>query len=59
MPDSSEKPNNTEYAFSQEIESLVKTPQDFIAGKTTARDWSEIKKELNNLYGNVFPDKSV
>lgn len=58
MTDPTEKSHNPEYPFSQrDIESLVKTQQDFIDGKTTARDWSEIKNELNNLYGDVFPDK--
>jgi hypothetical protein len=60
MAHSAEKSDNPEYPFSQhDIESLIKTQQDFIDGKTTARDWSEIENELNNLYGDVFPDKSV
>jgi hypothetical protein len=51
MADSPGKSDNPEYPFSQhEIESLVKTQQDFIAGKITARDWSEIEQELNNVY---------
>lgn len=45
--------NNEEYTFSQdEIESFIKTKQDFIEGKTTARDWIEIEEELDNLYPN-------
>jgi hypothetical protein len=39
------------YAFTKaEIESLVRTKQDFIDGKTTARDWEDIEKELNRAY---------
>ena len=44
---------NQEYVFSgAEIASLVKTKQDFIDGKTTARDWAEIEEDLNELYSN-------
>ena len=40
-----------EYAFSEaEIKSLVKTKQDFIDGKTTARDWNDIEEDLNRAY---------
>jgi len=43
--------NEEDYDFSpEEIESLVKTKQDFLDGKTTARDWEEIKKELEQKY---------
>jgi len=43
--------NNEDHDFSpEEIESLVKTKQDFLDGKTTARDWEEIKKELEQKY---------
>ncbi len=39
------------YAFTKaEIESLLKTKQDFIDGKTTARDWEDIEKELNRAF---------
>ncbi|MDR3696037.1 hypothetical protein [Mucilaginibacter sp.] len=42
---------NEEYVFSEaEIASLVKTKQDFIDGKTTARDWTEIEEDLNRAY---------
>ncbi|MDB4904844.1 MAG: hypothetical protein JWQ63_4125 [Mucilaginibacter sp.] len=42
---------NKEYVFSEaEIESLVKTKQDFIDGKTTARDWNDIDEDLNRAY---------
>ena len=30
-----------------EIESLLKTKQEFLDGKTTARDWSDIEKDLD------------
>jgi len=40
--------NEDEYIFSkEEIESLVKRKQDFIDGKTTARDFDEIEKDLD------------
>ena len=39
--------NEDEYVFSkEEIEGLVKTTQDYIDGKTTARDWEDVKAEL-------------
>ncbi|HWZ05239.1 MAG TPA: hypothetical protein VNX40_16590 [Mucilaginibacter sp.] len=42
---------NEEYVFNEaEIASLVKTKQDFIDGKTTARDWTDIEQDLNELY---------
>jgi signal recognition particle subunit SEC65 len=40
-----------EYPFSDaEIKSLVKTKQDFIEGKTTARNWTDIEDDLNRAY---------
>jgi hypothetical protein len=40
-----------EYTFTEaEIKGLIKTKQDFIDGKTTARDWTEIEEELNRAY---------
>lgn len=43
--------NNQEYVFSTtEIESLVKTKDDFVNGKTTARNWEDIEKDLNSAY---------
>jgi len=52
--------NEEEYLFSKaEIESLVKRKQDFIDGKTTARNWKEIAKELNRKYGAIPPEKSM
>ncbi|HEY2580392.1 MAG TPA: hypothetical protein VGI43_01215 [Mucilaginibacter sp.] len=42
---------NKEYSFTKaEIENLVKTKQDFIDGKTTARNWSDIEEDLNRAY---------
>lgn len=39
---------NADYSFSeQEIKGLLKTKQDFLEGKSSARDWSEIEQELN------------
>ena len=44
---------NEEYAFTEaEIASLIKTKQDFIDGKTTARDWTEIESYLDERYSN-------
>ena len=43
-------PHN-DYSFSEaEIASLVKTRQDFLDGKTTARDWKDIEEDLNRAY---------
>ncbi|CAN5520285.1 hypothetical protein BH09BAC6_BH09BAC6_21320 [soil metagenome] len=40
-----------EYAFSKsEIESLVKTKQEFLDGKTTAKNWEDIEADLNRAY---------
>lgn len=40
--------DDSEYVFSdEEIKSFIKTKQDFLEGKTTARDWSDIEKDLN------------
>ncbi|WP_259069770.1 hypothetical protein HDF24_16550 [Mucilaginibacter sp. X4EP1] len=40
-----------EYDFTEdEIKSLLKTKQDFIDGKTTARNWDDIEKDLNRAY---------
>ena len=45
--------NNQHYPFSEEeIASFIQTIQDFKDDKTTARDWVEIEKELNDLYAN-------
>ena len=41
----------SDYVFSEaEIASLVKTTQDYIDGKTTARDWDDIKEDLKLAY---------
>jgi len=42
---------STEYAFSEaEIKSFLKTKQDFVDGKTTARDWKDIEEDLDRAY---------
>jgi hypothetical protein len=39
------------YIFSEaEIKDFVKTRQDFIDGKTTARDWTDIEEDLNRAF---------
>jgi hypothetical protein len=43
--------NQEEYIFSKaEIEGLLKTKQDFLDGKTTARNWTDIEDDLNRAY---------
>jgi hypothetical protein len=43
--------NKEGYVFSnEEIQSLLQTQRDFIEGKTTARDWTEIKEELDDRF---------
>jgi hypothetical protein len=40
-----------EYIFSEEeIQGFIKTKQDFLDGKTTARDWNDILEDLNRAY---------
>ena len=40
-----------EYNLSKDdIEGFVKTDQDYLDGKTTARDWNDIKKDLDRKY---------
>ena len=42
---------DNEYAFTEaEIEGLLKTKQDFMDGKTTARNWTDIEQDLNRAY---------
>ena len=42
---------DAEYVFSDEqIKSLVKTKQDFLNAKTTARNWEDIEDDLNRAY---------
>ena len=42
---------NDEYNLSKEdIEDLVKTDQDYLDGKTNARDWKDIKEDLDRKY---------
>jgi hypothetical protein len=43
--------SDQDYVFSEaEIKGFIKTKQDFLDGKTTARDWTEIQEELNRTY---------
>lgn len=43
--------NDDQFDFSEaEINSFKQTRQDYIDGKTTARDWSEIKKDLGRAF---------
>jgi hypothetical protein len=40
-----------DYGFSdEEIKSLVKTKQDFLDGKTTARNWEDVENDLNRAF---------
>jgi hypothetical protein len=42
---------NKDYPFSKtEIEGLLKTKQDYLEGKTTARNWTDIEDDLNRAY---------
>lgn len=39
------------YQFTEkEIEGLLQTKQAFLAGKSSARNWTDIEQELNNAY---------
>jgi hypothetical protein len=45
------EPDDKDYIFSDaEIKDLVKTRQDYIDGKTTARDWKDIEEDLNRAF---------
>jgi coproporphyrinogen III oxidase-like Fe-S oxidoreductase len=40
-----------QYDFTEaEIKGFLKTQQDFIDGKTTARNWQEIQDDLDRVY---------
>lgn len=40
-----------EYDFSpEEIESFLKTRQDFLDGKTTARSWKDVEEDLSRAF---------
>jgi hypothetical protein len=40
-----------EFVFTEaEIAGFVKTKQDFIDGKTTARNWTDIEEDLKRAY---------
>ena len=42
---------NADYSFNEaEIKSFLKSKQDFIDGKTTARDWKDVEEDLNGAY---------
>lgn len=43
----------------EEISSFKQTRQDYIDGKTTARDWHEIKKDLDNSFDDQKTDQSI
>lgn len=41
----------TDYVFSDtQIADFERTQQDFLAGKTAARDWEDIKNDLSRVY---------
>jgi hypothetical protein len=59
MSDQKSSPANMDYVFSkEEIESLLQTQQDYLDGKTAARDWEEIEEELNRKY-NYSPNQPL
>jgi hypothetical protein len=40
-----------DFPFSKkDIEGLLKSKQDFLEGKTTARNWEDIEEDLNSAY---------
>lgn len=42
-----------EYQFTDvEIAGFVKTKQDYLDGKTTGRNWDEVKNDLNRVFGH-------
>ncbi|RYE21078.1 MAG: hypothetical protein EOP42_26425 [Sphingobacteriaceae bacterium] len=42
---------DTDHQFSDsEIQALIKTKQEFLEGKSSARIWVDIEQELNNAY---------
>ncbi len=42
---------NTDYQFSEsEIQALLKTKQEFLQGKNSVRNWTDIEQELNDAY---------
>ena len=43
--------NESDFVFSEaEIAGFMKTRQDYLDGKTTARDWNDIDTDLSNAY---------
>jgi hypothetical protein len=42
---------DSDHLFSEtDIKVLIQSRQDFLDGKTTARDWSDIEDDLNRAY---------
>jgi len=42
---------DSDHLFSEtDIKALIQTRQDFLDGKTTARDWNDIEDDLNRAY---------
>lgn len=42
-----------DYQFSdEEVAGFLKTKQDYLEGKTTARSWGEVKKDLDHAFGS-------
>lgn len=42
--------DNDDYTLTEDgVEEMVQRKQDFLAGKTTARPWSEIKKKYEGV----------
>jgi len=57
MAKTTKKINTKDYIFSEEkIQSFLQTQQDFIKGKTTARDWEEIHQDLKHKFETDLPD---
>lgn len=44
-------PDDKDYSFTAgQVQDLVQTRQDYLDGKTTARDWKDIEKDLNRAF---------
>lgn len=43
--------SDNDHTFSEdEMKDLLQTRQDFLDGKTTARNWTDIEEDLNRAY---------
>ncbi|MBD1391631.1 hypothetical protein [Mucilaginibacter glaciei] len=43
--------SGSDHIFSKsEIDSLLQTRQDYVEGKTTAREWTDIERDLNSAF---------